>query len=176
MRRQKNFSSRMKWFWMFLVEKTKTKFVHTKCPFFGYPQCPLYMDILRCYFCKNVLAKRLTDGKKKSTFWAFCQRSRLGLSKTLCLISSPACLKFYARKIKKKPSDILFSNPFSVSFQILCNESFYQRAHDKAKIRVRANSLYLRSPPPHHPNLSRLLDSVPIALQRICLKLVIGQL
>lgn len=77
---------------MFLVEKTKKKFVHTKMSLFGYPQCPLYMDILRCYFCKNVLAKRLTDGKKKALSEHFVNGADSAYPNHFAL-SSPACLK-----------------------------------------------------------------------------------
>lgn len=95
---------------------------------FGDPQCPLCTasswNVFFILFEKCVGNDWLMVLKKKnvSTFWAVGQLNRLSLSKTLCLILSPSCLRFYVFKSS-------FTQFYQISFyRTVCTSDGQKRA------------------------------------------------
>lgn len=125
-------------------KKKKKTSVH-KMSSFGDPQCPCVWksswDVMFCFFFWKMCWQWLTDGKKREKCKHFLNSwstEQTQLIQTLCLILSPSCLRFYVFKSsykKKKNSSgdsngSLFSNPFSVSFQIcifISERSFFKK-------------------------------------------------
>lgn len=134
-----------------------------KCPHSVTPQCPLCTasswNVF--YFILKMCLQRLTDGFKKknmSTFWAVCQLNRLSLSKTLCLILSPSCLRFY-----------VFRSSFTRFYQRHHFRSFYRTlCTSDGQKRATVTKLPVMLPHLHSPVATSVVFC-PIALQWTCL-------